>query len=145
MSSSAMTMLSWAVLRAVSIWVVASVIASNCQGSTNKFRVMTYEPSCRVCRFQRKETDGQQRLSAKRGAYFCKSIAIEMGGVLRYFSRVSGSGVDSTLLNMGGVQAVSGPPLLEVGLSQAFSAFFLRFTVEKAAEQPRPLFWIKIF
>ena len=30
-------------------------------------------------------------LSAKRRAYFCKSIAIEMGGVLRYSSKVSGS------------------------------------------------------
>ena len=28
----------------------------------------------------------------------CNSIAIEMGGVSRYFSKVSGSGVDSTLL-----------------------------------------------
>ena len=37
-------------------------------------------------------------LSAKRRAYFCKSIAIEMGGVSRYFSKVSGSGVDLTLL-----------------------------------------------
>ena len=37
-------------------------------------------------------------LSAKRRAYFCKSIAIEMGSVSRYFSKVSGSGVDSTLL-----------------------------------------------
>ena len=39
--------------------------------------------------------------SAKRKAYFCKSIAIEMGGVSRYFSKVSGSGVDLTLLNKG--------------------------------------------
>ena len=31
-------------------------------------------------------------------AYFCKSIAIEMGGVSRYFSKVSGSGVDFALL-----------------------------------------------
>ena len=38
-------------------------------------------------------------LSAKRRAYFCKSIAIEMEGVLRYFSKVLGSGVDLTLLN----------------------------------------------
>ena len=37
-------------------------------------------------------------LSAKRRAYFCKSIAIELGGVPRYFSKVSGSGVDLTLL-----------------------------------------------
>ena len=37
-------------------------------------------------------------LSAKRSAYFCKSIAIEMGGASRYFSNVLGSGVDSTLL-----------------------------------------------
>ena len=37
-------------------------------------------------------------LSAKGGAYFCTSIAIEMGGVSRYFSKVSGSGVDVTLL-----------------------------------------------
>ena len=36
-------------------------------------------------------------LSAKRRAYFCKTIAIEMGGVSRYFSKVSGSGVDVTL------------------------------------------------
>ena len=36
-------------------------------------------------------------LSAKRRAYFCKSIAIEMGGVSRYFSKVSGSGADLTL------------------------------------------------
>ena len=28
----------------------------------------------------------------------CKSIAIEMGGVSRYFSKVSGAGVDLTLL-----------------------------------------------
>ena len=28
----------------------------------------------------------------------CKSIAIEMGGASRYLSKVSGSGVDSTLL-----------------------------------------------
>ena len=33
-------------------------------------------------------------------AYFCRSIAIEMGGVRRFFSEVSGSGVDFTLLNM---------------------------------------------
>ena len=38
-------------------------------------------------------------LSAKRRAYFCKSIAIEMGGVSRYFSKVSGSGVALTLLS----------------------------------------------
>ena len=31
---------------------------------------------------------------AKRAAYFCKSTQIEMGGVSRYFSKVSGSGVD---------------------------------------------------
>ena len=31
-------------------------------------------------------------LSAKERAYLCKSIAIEMGGVSRYFSKVSGSG-----------------------------------------------------
>ena len=30
-------------------------------------------------------------ISAKRRAYFCKSIASEMGGVSRYFSKVSGS------------------------------------------------------
>ena len=36
-------------------------------------------------------------LSAKGRAYFCKSIAIEIGGVSRYFSKVSGSGVDSIL------------------------------------------------
>ena len=40
-------------------------------------------------------------LSAKRRAYFCKSITIEMGGVSRYFSNVSGSGVDYTLLIVG--------------------------------------------
>ena len=38
-------------------------------------------------------------LSAKRRAYFCKTIAIEMGGVSPYFSEVLGSGVDLTLLN----------------------------------------------
>ena len=37
-------------------------------------------------------------LSAKRRAYFCQSIAIEMRGASRYFSKVSGSGVDLTLL-----------------------------------------------
>ena len=37
-------------------------------------------------------------LSAKRRAYFSQNIAIEMGGVSRYFSKVSGSGVDLTLL-----------------------------------------------
>ena len=34
------------------------------------------------------------------GAYFCKSIAIEMGGVSQYFSKVSGSGVGLILLNL---------------------------------------------
>ena len=34
------------------------------------------------------------RLSAKGRAYFCKSIAIEMGGASRYFSKLSWSGVD---------------------------------------------------
>ena len=34
----------------------------------------------------------------QKGAYLCQSIAIEMGGVSRYFSKVSGSGVDVTLL-----------------------------------------------
>ena len=38
-------------------------------------------------------------LSAKGRAYFGQSIAIEMGGVSRYFSEISGSGVDVTLLN----------------------------------------------
>ena len=37
-------------------------------------------------------------LSASGRAYFCKSIAVEMGGVSRYFSKISGSGVDSTPL-----------------------------------------------
>ena len=37
-------------------------------------------------------------LAATRRTYFCKSIAIEMGGVSPYFSKVSGSGLDSTLL-----------------------------------------------
>ena len=41
--------------------------------------------------------------SANGRAYFCKSIAIEMGGVSRYFAKVSGSGVDSTLLKILGV------------------------------------------
>ena len=40
-------------------------------------------------------------LSAKRRAYFRRSIAIEMGGVSRYFSKVSGSGVDLTPLSNG--------------------------------------------
>ena len=31
-------------------------------------------------------------------AYFCKNIAIKIGGVSRYFSKVSGSGVDLILL-----------------------------------------------
>ena len=34
---------------------------------------------------------------AKKSAYVCKSIAIEVGGVSRYFSEVSGSAVDFTL------------------------------------------------
>ena len=34
------------------------------------------------------------------GPIFCKSIAIEMGGVSRYFSKISGPGVDVTLLNI---------------------------------------------
>ena len=36
--------------------------------------------------------------SARRRAYFCKSIAIEMGGAWRCFSKALGSGVDLTLL-----------------------------------------------
>ena len=39
-------------------------------------------------------------LSAKRKAYFCKSIAIEMGGASRYSSKASGSGVDFILLSL---------------------------------------------
>ena len=39
-------------------------------------------------------------LSANGRAYFCsKSIAIEMGGVPRYFSNISGSGADVALLS----------------------------------------------
>ena len=43
---------------------------------------------------------GVQLPSAKRRAYFCKSIAIKMGGVSRYLSKVSGSGVNLMLLNV---------------------------------------------
>ena len=39
-------------------------------------------------------------LSAKRRAYFRIKTAIEMGGVSRYFSKVSGSGVDLTFLTI---------------------------------------------
>ena len=39
------------------------------------------------------------QLSAKTRAYFGKNIAIEMGGISRYFSTVSGSGVDLILLS----------------------------------------------
>ena len=38
-------------------------------------------------------------LADKTRAYLCRSIATEIGGVSRYFSRVSGSGVDLTLLS----------------------------------------------
>ena len=38
-------------------------------------------------------------VSAKMRAYIGKGIVIEMGGVSRYFSKVSESGVDATLLN----------------------------------------------
>ena len=38
--------------------------------------------------------------SAKRAAYFCKSTAIEMGGVSQYFSEVSGPRVDLILLRI---------------------------------------------
>ena len=38
-------------------------------------------------------------ISAKRKAYFCKNIAIEVGGISRCFSKVSGSRVDSPVLN----------------------------------------------
>ena len=41
-----------------------------------------------------------RRISAKRRAYFRKSIAIKTGGVSRYFSEVSGPGVDLTLLKL---------------------------------------------
>ena len=34
------------------------------------------------------------------GGILLKKYAIEMGGVSRYFSKVSGSGVDLTLLNV---------------------------------------------
>ena len=34
----------------------------------------------------------------KEGIFLAESIAMEMGGVSRYFSEVSGSGVDLTLL-----------------------------------------------
>ena len=38
-------------------------------------------------------------LCQRQGAYFCKSIAIEMGGVSRYFSKIWGSGVELILLS----------------------------------------------
>ena len=47
------------------------------------------------------QSGGVYLLSAKKRAYFCKSIAIQMGGVSRCFSKVSGSGVDLTLLRSG--------------------------------------------
>ena len=49
-------------------------------------------------------------ISAKRRAYFCKSIAIEMGGVSRYFSKASGSGVDLTLPENGESFCNPNPP-----------------------------------
>ena len=39
------------------------------------------------------------RLSSKKRAYFCKSIAIEMGSVSRYFTKIWGWGVGVTLLS----------------------------------------------
>ena len=39
-------------------------------------------------------------ISAKRRAYFCRSIAIGMRGVSLSFSKVSGSGVDLILLKV---------------------------------------------
>ena len=55
-------------------------------------------------------------LSANGRAYFCKSIAIEMGGVSRYFSKILVSGVDVTLLSSRcrGTREVSGEPVLLV-------------------------------
>ena len=53
-------------------------------------------------------------LSAQKRAYFCKSIAIEMGGVSRYFSNVLGSGVDLTLLGAEQVQISSIEGLLKL-------------------------------
>ena len=58
-------------------------------------------------------------LSAKKRAYFCKSIAIEMGGVSQYFSDVSGSGVNLTLLNVC-VCNYSGPSGIISGSGQVF-------------------------
>ena len=49
-------------------------------------------------------------------SYFCNSIALEMGGVSRYFSKISGSGVDATpvtnvsILNQHGQGAQKGTP-----------------------------------
>ena len=37
-------------------------------------------------------------LSAKTRPYLCKSMAVPMGGISRYFSKVSGSGVNATFL-----------------------------------------------
>ena len=48
------------------------------------------------------QTGGVYTVSVKRRAYFCKSIAIEMGGVSRHFSNISGSGVVLILPILGG-------------------------------------------
>ena len=64
---------------------------------------MTPDPntSAQVSQYQweaYRDTNWCIRLSAKRMAYLCESIAIEMGGVSRYFSKVLGSRIDVPLL-----------------------------------------------
>ena len=55
---------------------------------------------------------------AQEKGYFCKSIAIQMGGASRCFSEVSWSGVDTTLLN----PAISGQTLLVSKVGNPFPA-----------------------
>ena len=82
-------------------------------------------------------------ISANGRAYFCKSIAIEMGGVSRHFSRISGSGVNVTLLNpsleVGSVPPTPDPvfPGDDLDLSQGQAPFVLNKSGLSQAPSPQ--------
>ena len=65
-----------------------------------------------------------------------QNIAIEMGGVSRYFSKLSGSGVDLTLLNIEGIWS-----LIAVRAPQRFESPPVRsdFTSHDSNQDPKNL------
>ena len=95
-----------------SVHISAELLSGSCYSPENRTEKQTNVSI--VC--------AKVRLRDKRRAYFCKSIAMKMGGVSRYFSKALGSAVNSTPLIFG-VPVVQAFPLLKAGHAEEEQSF----------------------